>query len=135
MACIGILFGNTDSIVENRLVIDNMVSRQHQHQRVVTISHSLKSRERDGRGGIATDGLKDDVIRQFVQLAQLFCHQEAMLFVTDNHRLMNFKARESGDGFLQHGIPPVQTKELFRVKLAGHRPETTAGTTSHYHRK
>lgn len=41
-----------------------------------------------------------------------------MLFVTDDHRFMDFKTRESGDGFLQHGVLPEQAEELFRIKLA-----------------
>ncbi|SLU07013.1 Uncharacterised protein [Klebsiella quasipneumoniae] len=121
--------------MEDRLVIDDMVGGENQHQRVVTVTGGLKGRQSNGRGGVAPDRLKNNVVGQLVELAQLFGHQEAVLFVTDDHRFMDFKARESGDGFLQHGVLPVQPEELFRVKLARHRPETTAGTTSHNYRK
>ena len=135
MAFIGILLGDADGVVEDRLVIDDMVGGEDQHQRVVAVAGGLEGRESNGRGGVAPDRLKNNVVRQLVELAQLFGHQEAVLFVTDDHRFMDFKARESGDGFLQHGVLPEQAEELFRVKLARHRPETTAGTASHYHRK
>ncbi|CAM7218459.1 hypothetical protein ESCOMA182M1_22515 [Escherichia coli] len=135
MAFIGILLGDADGVVEDRLVIDDMVGGEDQHQRVVTVAGGLKGRQGDGRRGVAPDRLKYNVIRQLIELAQLFSHQEAMLFVTDDHRFMDFKARESGNSFLQHGVLPEQPEELFRVKLARHRPETTACTASHYHRK
>ena len=35
-----------------------------------------------------------------------------------DHLFMDFKTRESGDGFLQHGVLPEQAEELFRIKLA-----------------
>ncbi|CAM7222662.1 hypothetical protein ESCOMM047M_23040 [Escherichia coli] len=118
MAFIGILLGDADGVVEGRLIVDDMVGGEDQHQRVVTVAGGLKGRQGDGRRGVAPDRLKYNVIRQLIELAQLFSHQEAMLFVTDDHRFMDFKARESGDGFLQHGVLPVQPEELFRVKLA-----------------
>ncbi len=135
MAFIGILLGDADGVVEGRLIVDDMVGGEDQHQRVVTVAGGLKGRQGDGRRGVAPDRLKYNVIRQLIELAQLFSHQETMLFVTDDHRFMDFKARESGNGFLQHGVLPEQTEELFRVKLARHRPETTAGTASHNYRK
>ena len=135
MAFIGILLGDADGVVEDRLVIDDMVGSEHQHQRIISLAGGLKGRQGDGRGGVAPDRLENNVVRQLVELTQLFGHQKAVFFVTDDHRFIDFKARESGDGFLQHRVLPKQAEELFWIKLAGHRPETTAGTTSHNYRK
>ncbi len=135
MACIGILLGDANGVVEDRLVIDDMVGSEHQHQRIISVAGGLKGRQGDGRGGVAPDRLENNVVRQLVELTQLFGHQKAVFFVTDDHRFIDFKARESGDGFLQHRVLPKQAEELFWIKLAGHRPETTAGTTSHNYRK
>ncbi|STV17009.1 Uncharacterised protein [Klebsiella pneumoniae] len=57
MASIGILLGDTDGVVEDRLVIDDMVGGEDQHQRVLTVTGGLKSRQGDGRGGVAPDRL------------------------------------------------------------------------------
>lgn len=45
MASIGILLGDTDGVVEDRLVIDDMVGGEDQHQRVLTVTGGLKSRQ------------------------------------------------------------------------------------------
>lgn len=57
MAFIGILLGDADGVVEDRLVIDDMVGGEDQHQRVVAVAGGLKSRQGDGRGGVAPDRL------------------------------------------------------------------------------
>ncbi|CAH1468212.1 Uncharacterised protein [Klebsiella quasipneumoniae] len=75
MAFIGILLGDADGVVEDRLVIDDMVGGENQHQRVVTVAGGLKGRQGDGRGGVAPDRLKNNVVRQLVELAQLFGHR------------------------------------------------------------
>ncbi len=38
MAFIGILLGDADGVVENRLVIDDMVGGEDQHQRVLAVT-------------------------------------------------------------------------------------------------
>ncbi len=53
MAFIGILLGDADGVVEDRLVIDDMVGGEDQHQRVVAVAGSLEGRESNGRGGVA----------------------------------------------------------------------------------
>ena len=58
--------------MEDRLVIDDMVGGEDQHQRVVAVTGGPEGRQGDGRGGVAPDRLKNNVIRQLVELAQLF---------------------------------------------------------------
>lgn len=53
MAFIGILLGDADGVVEDRLVIDDMVGGEDQHQRVVAVAGGLEGRQGDGRGGVA----------------------------------------------------------------------------------
>ena len=93
MTFISILLGDADGVMEDRLVIDDMVGGEDQHQGVVAVMGGLEGRQGDGRGGVAPDRLENNVIRQLVELAELFGHQEAVLFVTDDHRFMDFKAR------------------------------------------
>lgn len=135
VAGLRILLRHADGVVENRLIINDMVSRQHQHQRVIAILRGLQCRERDSRGGIAAYRLKDDIFRQLIELSQLLGYQKTMLFVADDHGLMDIQPGEARDGFLQHGILSVQPEKLFGIELTGHRPQTATRTTSHNHRK
>ncbi len=66
MTFISILLGDPDSVVEGRLVIDDVVGGENQHQRVVTVAGGLKGRQGDGRCGVAPDWLKYNVIRQLI---------------------------------------------------------------------
>ena len=68
-------------------IADDMVSGQHQQQRVRI---GGKSCQRDGRGGVATDGFEHDGARLDAQQAQLLGHQKAMRVVTHNHRRTGF---------------------------------------------
>ena len=52
--------------MEGRLVIDDVVGGENQHQRVVTVAGGLKGRQGDGRRGVAPDWLKYNVIRQLI---------------------------------------------------------------------
>ncbi|STS91922.1 Uncharacterised protein [Klebsiella variicola] len=47
MAFIGILLGDADGVVEDRLVIDDMVGGEDQHQRVVAVAGGLEGRQGD----------------------------------------------------------------------------------------
>ena len=69
MTFISILLGDPDGVVEGRLVIDDMVSGENQHQRVVAVAGGLKGCQGDGRGGVAPDRLKNNIIRQLIELA------------------------------------------------------------------
>ncbi len=91
MAFIGILLGSANGVVEDRLVIDDMVGGEHQHQRIISVAGGLEGCQGDGRGGVAPDRLKNNVVRQLVELTQLFGHQKAMFFVTDDHRFIDFR--------------------------------------------
>ena len=69
MVSMRILLSNADGVVEDLLIIDNVVRCQDKHQRVIAILRGLQRREGDGRGGVAAHRLKNDILRQLVELS------------------------------------------------------------------
>lgn len=135
MVSLRILLRDANGVVEDLVIIDDMVRCQDKHQRVIAILRGLQRRKGDGRCRVAANRLEDDIFRQFTELSQLFSHQEAVLFIADNHRLMGIQTGEARDGFLQHGVLPVQSEKLFWIEFTGHRPQAATGATRHNHRK
>ena len=65
----------------------------------------MQGRNSDGWRGIPTNGLQHNGGRFNADVAQLLCHQEAMLFIADNQWLADIVGTsQSGYGVLQHGL-------------------------------
>ena len=89
------------------------------------------SGQRDGRGGVAPDGLQHDPCARHARLTQLLGDHEAVGLVADHDRGRHPRQTcRAGHGRLQHGLAaPGERQELFGELLARQRPEARARTT------
>ena len=136
LAALSVRNGRTHRVAEGLFLLDHVVCRQHQHQRVTVRATAFcrQRRQGDSRCGIASGRLQDDIFCEFVQLAQLFGNNKAVLFVTDHHRAFTLHAVETVYRRLQHGEIPFQAEELFWIEHAGQRPQPATRATSHHNR-
>ncbi|CCJ92010.1 hypothetical protein BN132_3938 [Cronobacter turicensis 564] len=88
LAALGERHRGAYGIAKRVFVLNDMVSRQYQHQRIGlrAVAFCRQRRQRDSRRGVTSGWLQNDVFGQLVKLAQLLGDDKAMLFVTDNHR-------------------------------------------------
>ncbi|SAJ31186.1 Uncharacterised protein [Enterobacter cloacae] len=123
-------------IAEGLFLLDDVVSRQHQHQRVAVRAAAFcrQRRKGNGRRRVASGRLQNDIFGQFVQLAQLLGNDKAVLFVTDHHRAFTLHAVQTVNRRLQHGEVAFQAQKLFWIKHAGQWPQPAPGSTRHYDR-
>jgi hypothetical protein len=78
-----------------------------------------------GRCGIAANRLKDDGGRGTADLAQLLGHDEPVALVADHQRRsLAGETLQPQSRILQQGQIIHQREELFRIFLAGQRPQT-----------
>ncbi|CNT72137.1 Uncharacterised protein [Salmonella enterica subsp. enterica serovar Bovismorbificans] len=113
-----------------------MIRRQYQHQRIAVrmLARRCQRRQRNRRRGIAPGGLKNNVLRQLIELAELFGNDKTVLFVADNHRAFALHAVQTANGGLQHGEIAFQAQKLFWIKHARKRPQSATGATGHHNR-
>ena len=115
--------------VEGRDITDHMVRGQHQQHRIDRAGlrgDALEGgvrRQRDGRRGVAAEGLEDRGARLDRQLPQLLGHQEAVRLVADHHRRGGGEAVQAQHRLLQHRALAGQRQQLLGIKLARQRPQ------------
>ena len=87
--------------------------------------------QRDGRSGVAPDGLQHDPCARHARLTQLLGHHEAVGLVADHDRGRHPRQTcRAGHGRLQHGLAaPGEGQELFGELLARQRPKPRTRTT------
>ena len=108
-----------------------MVSRQHQQHRVLTVLAGLQGRQGNGRSRIATYRLQQNAGVLHIQLAQLLCGKETMLFIADQLWRRSSQPAQSQDSGLQHRHLGIgQRQELLWVELTRQRPQARACTAS-----
>ena len=85
--------------------------------------------QRDGRSGVAPDGLQHDPCARHARLTQLLGDHEAVGLVADHDRGHNPRQTcRAGHGRLQHGLAaPGEGQELLGKLLTGERPEAGSG--------
>ena len=136
--------------LEGRPVTHHMVGGQHEQQGARVsgtrgVGRGIRrgsrrqrhmSGQRDGRGGVAPDGLQHDPRALHARLTQLLGHHEAVGLVADHDRGQNPRqTRCAGHGRLQHGLlTPSQGKELLGEMLTGERPEACSGAAGEDYR-
>ncbi len=135
-ARVSIGHGAAHRVAEGLFIGDRMIRRQYQHQRIAVrmLARRCQRRQRNRRRGIAPGGLKNNVLRQLIELAELFGNDKAVLFVADNHRAFALHAVQTANGGLQHGEIAFQAQKLFWIKHARKRPQSATGATGHHNR-
>src|SRR5450830_210955 len=132
-ALLGQESGTVDRLGEGVQILDQMIGRQHQQLRVVTVEPGhMQGRRGDGRGRIATKGFEDEVQRRvaLVHLAVVIQGTEEHLAV--GHRQYPLDTGQFGGpakGLLQQAFAVGQAHEGFWHGLAGDRPQAGAGAT------
>src|SRR5690554_4646228 len=98
--------GLLDAALERSDVLDQVVCRQNQHQRVlvfIDVFNQLQCCQSDGRCRVAPTGLQDNSGIFVARLAHLLSRQKSVLFVADQEWVGRLHAVQPGYGQLQHG--------------------------------
>ncbi len=109
-------------------VLYDVIGRHHQHQRIVRRSFLKRERrQRQGRRGIASDRLENDIGRRLIQRSQLLGDQKTMLLVAYQQRLSDMlHAIQTRNCLLQQCPLAHKTEQLFGILLARKRPQARA---------
>ncbi|MEX5725061.1 hypothetical protein WLF10_03188 [Enterobacter cloacae] len=128
--------GRPHCVAERLFLLNDVVCRQDQHQRIAIRAAAFcrQRRQGNGWGGISSGRLQNDVFCEFVQLAQLLGNNKAVLFVTNHHRAFTLHTLQTVNRRLQHGEIPFQAEELFWIEHAGQRPQPATRATCHHNR-
>ena len=132
-ALIGQLPGAVDGLLEGRDVADQMIGRQHQQVRIcaVTLGHVQRG-SGDGGGGVAAEGLKDEVQRDVVRRVLAIVVKRTEIHVAVGHGQQLAHTRQAGGalkGLLQQALAIGQAHEGLRHGFTRHRPQSGARAT------
>ena len=123
--------GQRQSFLHRRLkragVLNQVICRQHQEQRIGPVRRGPQRRQSHGRRCVATGRLQHHVALQGVHLAQLLGHQKAVVFVANDQRLRHRQTCQPRQRGLQHRLLRTQGQKLLGKKLTRQRPQTRAG--------
>ncbi len=120
--------GALDRVAEGGAVLDDVVGRQHQHDRFRVDRLQVVGRRGHRRGGVAADRLEQDAERRHADLAQLFGHHEAVIIAAhDQRRHHSRPAGHPQRSFLQHGPVRHQGQQLLGQHGARERPQAGTG--------
>jgi hypothetical protein len=106
-----------------------MVSRKNQQHDIVILGPAVCGGSADRRGGVAPDRLKEDsTCHRQIEAFQLAEGDETVLLTDYNQRWQDAGELSCPEkGCLEQRDVAGQLQELFRVELAGERPEPGAG--------
>ena len=102
-------FGGCDRDAQLRakthFILDDVVGRQHDHDRVCAIGHQAGSSQCDSRGGVATDGLEQCLVGQQSMIRLAF---GVGFLRNDQNILCRYQRRQTINGGLQQRCLALQ---------------------------
>ena len=117
-------------LTKTLLVVDDMVGRQHRHDRSRRTRPDHRRAQCDCGAGVATHGLANDIF--FGQLRQLPPDFRRLNGVGDDENVGQRHQRSHPiHGLLQKGTLPQEADQLLGCLLTTHGPEPLASPTSH----
>lgn len=111
---------DVDRRTKGRSVLDEMIRRHHEEQRVDVVLSAAQRRTGQGGRGIPPDGFEDDGLERFANLPPLLAHKEPMLFIADHQRALQDCDRlrlilHPLQGALEQRNSRIHRQELLRV--------------------
>src|SRR5580658_458459 len=125
--------GDLDPSAESRAVLsglgDHVVGGKQTEYRVGILTKQNESRQANGRSGVASEGLSNDLLRgKFWELTQ---NRGTQIVIRNNPETTGRgHGREARDGLLDHAVLAVEREQLLGTTLATERPEPCAPATS-----
>ena len=111
---------------------DVTVRRQDGHQRVAVLVLQMNCRERNGRGGVATNRLGENVRGR--NSAKLAPRRSSLFDIGDHPEIAQSENRfQARDGFAQHGLAAGDVQQLLGRARAAARPKTSAASARKQH--
>ena len=121
--------GSLYRLRESCSILDQMISRQHQHLRIVSVLGLQRQRGyRDRRCGVAAHGLEQKLMLRFIKFRHLAIgilgNKKIVSAGHGDHLAVTGHIGRTAKGFLHQRLAIRQLHKWFGVGMSGNRPQT-----------